>query len=86
MKQQVAMSQSVNWMFNMFQVEMSRGPDMTPIPIKNTELRFTFSNAYFIMTMSFCSFFIVNMFVGVVVSSYNRESERLGKKFMLTDT
>jgi hypothetical protein len=36
--------------------------------------------------MSFCSFFIVNMFVGVVVSSYNRESERLGKKFMLTDT
>jgi hypothetical protein len=31
------------------------------------------------------NFFLLNLFVGVVISSYNREKETLGKNFMLTE-
>ena len=30
------------------------------------------------------SFFILNLFVGVVVSNFNREKEKIGKDFLLT--
>ena len=32
-----------------------------------------------------CSFFILNLFVGVVITTYSREKEKLGKNFLLTD-
>ena len=31
------------------------------------------------------SFFILNLFVGVVIATFNREKEKLGKSFLLSD-
>jgi len=39
---------------------------------------------FFVVFMVIGSFFILNLFVGVVISTYNREKERLGKDFMLS--
>jgi hypothetical protein len=79
-RQIISMSQTVNWMFEMYHTTDSRGPGFTPRP--KTSLA---SSIFYVVTVFFCSFFVVNMFVGVVVSAYNRESERLGKKFLLTE-
>ena len=40
---------------------------------------------YFCITVLACSFFLMNLYVGEVVSSYNRESERVGRANMLSD-
>ena len=40
---------------------------------------------YFIPFIIICSIFILNLFIGVVITSYNREKEKLGKNFLLTD-
>jgi len=39
---------------------------------------------FFIVFTIVGSFFISNLFVGVVVSTYNREKEKLGSHFLLT--
>ncbi len=31
------------------------------------------------------NFFLLNLFVGVIITTYNREKELVGKDFMLTD-
>lgn len=41
--------------------------------------------AFFIMFMTFSYFFITNLFVGVLVSTFNREKEKLGQKYLLTE-
>jgi hypothetical protein len=40
---------------------------------------------FFMVWIVFGGFFIQNLFVGVVISQYNRQSERLGKNFLLTE-
>ena len=40
---------------------------------------------YFIPFIIICSIFILNLFIGVVITSYNREKEKLGKNFLLTE-
>ena len=44
-----------------------------------------FISLFFITYIVVCSFFILNLFVGVVITTYNREKEKLGKNFLLTD-
>ena len=44
-----------------------------------------FISLFFILYIVVCSFFILNLFVGVVITTYNREKEKLGKNFLLTD-
>ena len=41
---------------------------------------------FFIAYIVICSFFILNLFVGVVITTYNREKEKLGKNFLLTES
>lgn len=41
---------------------------------------------FFIFSVLFLSFFLFNMFIGVVVSAYNRKSERIGKSTLLTNS
>lgn len=43
----------------------------------------TFS-LFFVIFVIIGNFFIMNLFVGVLVSTYNREKEILGKNFLLT--
>jgi hypothetical protein len=75
-----SMSQTCNWMFEMYDAMDSRGEDLTPRP-KSDNL----APIFYVITVLFCSFYVINMFAGVVVASYNRESERIGKRFLLTD-
>jgi len=40
---------------------------------------------YFMCLQIVFNFFIVNVFVGVVVSTFNEQKEKYGKNFLLTD-
>lgn len=40
---------------------------------------------FFIFFIILGNFFMVNLFVGVVTSTYNREKENLGKNYLLTE-
>lgn len=51
-----------------------------------TEDDSTFYNVlFFIGFIVFGNFFLLNLFVGVVTSTYNREKELLGKNYLLTE-
>lgn len=63
----------------MYRAMNSRGPNLVP-GFKTNPYQTLFFVAYIIVG----AFFITNLFVGVVISSFNRESERLGKHFLLT--
>ena len=40
---------------------------------------------FFILVVVIGNFFLLNLFVGVIITTYNREKELVGKDFMLTD-
>lgn len=40
---------------------------------------------YFVIYIVVCAFFIINLFVGIVITTYNRQKEQVGKDFMLTE-
>jgi len=74
------MSRTINWAQYMYRAMDSRGPELVPGYKEQPYLSF-----FFLFFVIFGAFFITNLFVGVVISAYNRESERLGKNFLLTD-
>jgi hypothetical protein len=45
----------------------------------------SYSALFFIVWVIFGCFFMLNMFAGVLVSAFNRESERQGEKMLLTE-
>lgn len=64
---------------------MNRGVDAVAIdyePQRNFNIYWAF---FFIFFIILGNFLILNLFVGVVVSTFNREKEILGKNFLLTD-
>ena len=58
----------------------SNGPNLTP-GFKTKP----YYSIFFVVYIIFGAFFITNLFVGVVISTFNRESDRLGKHFLLTE-
>ena len=64
----------------MFKGIASRGPNLAPHENHNPN-----AGAFFIIFIIIGSFFIKNLFVGVVISTFNREQENLGKNKLLTD-
>lgn len=40
---------------------------------------------FFVIFVIIGNFFITNLFVGVLVSTYNREKDKLGNNFLLTE-
>lgn len=64
----------------MYRAMDSNGPDKVP-GYKEKPIY----SLFFVFYIVFGAFFITNLFVGVVISSFNRESDRLGKHFLLTD-
>ena len=67
----------------MYRAMRSRGsgiePDFT------AEGKDYFDSIFYIFFIIFGAFFITNLFVGVVISTYNREKERLGNNFLLSE-
>jgi len=74
-----SMSTSVGWAAMMYKAVDSRGIDMIP-----KEQESMANSVYFVLFIIVGSFFIKNLFIGVVISTYNREKEKLGKDFLLT--
>lgn len=50
-------------------------------PIKNNQ---PFMSVYYMLFILVGDFFVLNLFVGVVISTFNREKELLGRNFLLT--
>jgi hypothetical protein len=40
---------------------------------------------FFILIVIIGNFFLMNLFIGVIITQYNREKELAGKDFMLTE-
>ena len=73
------MSQLVSWPVTMYQVVNSRGPDMVP-GYRETQLLCPL----FMLFVMIGGFFLMNLFVLVVISAFNKETMRLGSDFLLT--
>lgn len=56
--------------------------DIDYIPKRNNAIGWTF---FFILFIIIGSFFLLNLFVGVVISTYNSEKDRIGGNDLLTD-
>lgn len=81
--QTISMSQTVGWAEFMYLANKTRGPGLEP-DYKSDSKQFIFVT-YFIFYIVFGAFFITNLFVGVVISTYNREKDRLGNNFLLSE-
>lgn len=75
------MSNTVMWSDVMYRGVSSRAIDYTP----SLEVEYPFSSIYFVLIIVIGNFFLMNLFVGVIITTYNREKEILGKDFMLTE-
>jgi hypothetical protein len=59
----------------------SNGVDM----IQSETLTKPISVIFFVFVVIIGNFFLLNLFVGVIITTYNREKELVGKDFMLSD-
>lgn len=73
-------SNSVSWADVMYRGASNRGIDLTP----GDTLESTLGAIFFVIIIIIGNFFLMNLFVGVIITTYNREKELLGKDFMLT--
>jgi len=56
------------------------GIDMEPVHLNRI-----YVGLFYVCFIIVGSFFMLNLFVGVVISTYNNEKDRLGKDILLTD-
>jgi voltage-dependent calcium channel L type alpha-1D len=66
----------------MYHSSKIRGKDMTSGYFQQLDYLPTI---FFILIVTFGNFFLINLFIGVIISKYNREKELAGKDYMLTD-
>eukprot|EP00347_Sterkiella_histriomuscorum_P005312 403357086 len=64
---------------------MHYGEDSIGIDIQPQLYSTPYWNVFFIFFIIVGNFFVLNLFVGVVISTFNREKEVLGKNFLLTN-
>jgi hypothetical protein len=53
--------------------------------VESETLTYSMAVIYFVIVVIIGNFFLINLFVGVIITTYNREKELVGKDFMLTD-
>jgi len=73
------MSTTVGWAQFMYQ-----GIDIVKVDFQPQRNYQTAKGLFYVFFIIVGNFFILNLFVGVVISNYNREKEKLGKDFMLS--
>jgi len=71
---------TVGWADLMYMGSASRGVDMEPKHLSNL-----YSTFFFVIFIIVGSFFILNLFIGVIISTYNKGKEAYGKNFLLTE-
>ena len=74
------MATTEGWVEVMHMAVDSEGIDLQPIVENNI-----YQSLFCIFFIIVGDFFVLNLFVGVVVSTFNREKELLGKNFLLTE-
>ena len=65
---------------------MNAGVDCNGIGMQPVELNNKWKSLFFIIFIIFGNFFILNLFVGVVISTFNTQKDVIGKDFLLTST
>jgi Ion transport protein len=66
----------------MYKASKTRGIDMAPDYFKSVSI---IPSLFFVMIIIVGNFFFMNLFIGVIISKYNREKELAGKDYMLTE-
>ncbi len=74
------MSTTVGWAQVMYTAMSTTEINYTWVP-KNQPAY----SLYFMLFMVISDYFILNLLVGIVISTFNREKDKLGKNFMLSD-
>lgn len=74
-------SNTVSWGEVLYRSTRVRSYDLIPTEEKGSEM----SAIIFITVVVIGSFFLLNLYIGVIITSYNREKELMGKDFMLTE-
>jgi hypothetical protein len=72
-------STTTGWADLMYRGAAGNGIDNVPKHLSHKYFVF-----FFVLFIVVSSFFMLNLFVGVIISTYNREKENMGKDFMLT--
>lgn len=75
-----SMSQTFSWANVMYKAMAATKIDYMPKQYSNP-----YYSLYFVIFIVIGAFFITNLFVGVVISTYNREKEKIGHNFLLTE-
>jgi voltage-dependent calcium channel T type alpha-1G len=74
-------STSVQWSDIMYRVCGIRGYDLTI----SDNIEMPIAALFFVVVVVIGNFFLMNLFVGVIISTYNREKELAGKDYMKSD-
>jgi hypothetical protein len=77
------MSNSVQWAPIMYRACKARGADW--VPSEGSRVENPYAVIFFVAAEVIWNFFLINLFIGVIITKYNREKELAGKDFMLTD-
>ena len=78
------LSNSVDWSKIMFHAAKAQGKDL--MPTYGQDIPSPLVSLFIVAVVMLGNFFIMNLFIGVLISKYNREKELLGKDFMLTES
>jgi hypothetical protein len=77
-------SSTFEWSNIMYNVLSIRGPDLVYNDSHNS-IENPYAALFFILIVIVGNFFLMNLFIGVIITQYNREKELVGKDFMLTE-
>lgn len=77
----LVISNAVQWTDAMYAASFARGVDLEP----GNMLEGSGAPVFFIVSVIIGNFFIMNLFMGVIITAYNRENEIGAKDFMLTE-
>ena len=80
LEQMIAQASPVGWAAVMYRAMNSNGPNVQP----GSKVSYS-TSLFFCVYIIFGAYFMSNLFVGVVISTFNREFERGGKHFLLTE-
>jgi len=78
------LSNSVDWSQIMFHTSNTQGKDL--MPTFGQDISSPLVSLFFVAIVILGNFFVMNLFIGVLISKYNREKELQGKDFMLTES
>ena len=78
------LSNSVDWSKIMIPASKSQGKDL--MPTFGQDISSPLVSIFFVAIVILGNFFVMNLFIGVLISKYNREKELQGKDFMLTES